>query len=37
MVWIGCFEKFLKMVLRLSCLALDVALGSQDILLVGVV
>jgi hypothetical protein len=36
MVQIGCFEKFLKMVLRLSCLALVVTLGSCDIL-VGVV
>jgi hypothetical protein len=36
-VCIGCFEKFLEMVLGLPRLALVVALGGRDVLLTGVV
>jgi hypothetical protein len=37
MVKTGRFVKFLKMVLHLSCLALEIALGGRDILLVRVI
>jgi hypothetical protein len=37
MVQIGSFEKFLKMVLGLPCLALEVTLGGHDVLLTGLV
>jgi hypothetical protein len=37
MVWADPFEKFLKMVFRLPCLALEVVLSDRDILLLGVV
>jgi hypothetical protein len=37
MVQIGYFEKFLKVLIRLSCLALDVVLSGSDLLLIGVI
>jgi hypothetical protein len=37
MVQIGHFKKFLKMVLRPSCLVFEVALDGRNILLIGVV
>jgi hypothetical protein len=37
MVRTGHFEKFLEMVPRLPCLALEVSLGSRDILFIGVI
>jgi hypothetical protein len=35
MVWTDRFEKFLKVLFWLSCLALEVMLGGRDILLIG--
>jgi hypothetical protein len=37
MVLTGCFEKFLKVVLRLPRLALEIMLDGRDVLLIGVV
>jgi hypothetical protein len=37
MVWVGCFEKFLKVNGWLSRLTLEITLGGHDILLVRVV
>jgi hypothetical protein len=33
MIWIGCFKKFLEVTVRLSHLALEIALGDHDMLL----
>jgi hypothetical protein len=35
-VWIGRFEKFLKMVPQLPCLTLEITFSGRDILLAGV-
>jgi hypothetical protein len=36
MIWVGCFEKLLKVICRLPCLAFEIMLDSGDELLVGV-
>jgi hypothetical protein len=37
MVQIGHFEKFLKVLIWLSCLVLEIVLGGHDILLIGAI